>query len=157
MFSSSGASFLSGRGGAGGGRGHCMGGISVDGGEVSKKTIGWRGALPMHPHTMGNPVHECLNRLKHCYLHMANLSLFLMSICSGYHSFSTKAKFSAGLTFLTQILRYCYMNDSLCQFSLVSFNYFDWRVIKDYWFQSETSYEVQLKYGVSRNLHLSKD
>ena len=89
MFSSSGASFLSGRGGAGGGRGHCMGGISVDGGEVSKKTIGWRGALPMHPHTMGNPVHECLNRLKHCYLHMANLSLFLMSICSGYHSFST--------------------------------------------------------------------
>ena len=73
----------------GGGGGHRMGGISVDGGEVSKKTIGWRGALPMHPHTMGNPVHECLNRLKHCYLHMANLSLFLMSICSGYHSFST--------------------------------------------------------------------
>ena len=66
--------------------GHRMGGISVDGGEVSKKTIGWRGALPMHPHTMGNPVHEYLNRLKHCYLHMANLSLF---ICSGYHSFST--------------------------------------------------------------------
>ena len=49
------------------------------------------------------------------------------------------------------------MNDSLCQFSLVSFNYFDWRVIKDYWFQSETSHKVQLKYGVSRNLQLSKD
>ena len=54
-----------------------------------KKTIGWRGVLPMHPHTMGNPVHGCSNRLKHRYLHMANLSLFLMSIYSGYHSFST--------------------------------------------------------------------
>ena len=66
-----------------------MGGISVDRGGVSKKTIGWKGALPMHPHTMGKPVHECSNRLKHRYLHMANLSLFLMSIYSGYHSFST--------------------------------------------------------------------
>ena len=47
------------------------------------------------------------------------------------------------------------MNDSLCQSSLVTFNYFvktDWRVMKDYWFQSETSYEVQSKHGIPRNL-----
>ena len=58
MFFSSGASFLSGRGG------HRMGGISVDGGGVSKKNYRMEGCPPHAPPHYGKPCPWVFKSLK---------------------------------------------------------------------------------------------
>ena len=58
-----------------------MGTLVLMGGFFKKNHRMGGGRAPPHapPPTMQNPVHGSSNRTKHHYLHLANLSLFLMN------------------------------------------------------------------------------